>query len=457
MPRLGNDLAIVRAAMAIHPGLFLHRTSIDSAAALEQFEADYSNAVKVENLAGAYLALSRYLATLRCGHSYANFFNQNDADVKRLFDRPTRLPFWFRWVGDRMIVLRDPSPTKLPRGTEVLEVNGRLSRDILTTLLPYTRGDGGNDAKRRSLLSVEGREEYETFDIFQGLILPPVGDAHELTVRLPGGQVEQRRCAVISLAERQAMMSRVTEESDQPRWQWERRPDDVVVLTMPGWAMWNSKWDWRSWLEERLDSLTGAKGLIIDIRENEGGDDCGDPILARLIDQPLSGWPFDTRIRFNRMPSLLQENSSTWDNSFYALGDRSIPLGNGYFRPAAQEIQSLIAPSAKRITCPVVVVISEVNSSATFGFINAARATRKITLIGNATGGNRRGVNGGAFLFVKLPFSGIVFDLPLKGYVARQPEPDAGVLPDIMSPVTVESLIEGMDDAMAQAVGACQL
>jgi hypothetical protein len=203
---------------------------------------------------------------------------------------------------------------------------------------------------------------------------------------------------------------------------------------MPGWAMWNSTWDWRSWLEERLDSLTGARGLVIDIRENEGGDDCGDPIIARLIDRSLAGWPFETRLRFTQIPGLLREHSSTWDKAFYDLGEGAQPLGNGEWAPRADVVQNAISPSAKRIDCPVAALIGPTNSSATFGFINAARASGKVRMFGETTGGNRSSINGGAFLFVKLPYSGIVFDLPLKGYVSRTAQPDAGIAPDVTMP-----------------------
>jgi C-terminal processing protease CtpA/Prc len=219
--------------------------------------------------------------------------------------------------------------------------------------------------------------------------------------------------------------------------------------------MWNSKWDWRAWLAERLDSLADARGLVIDIRANEGGDDCGDPILARLIDRPISGWPFDVRLRFAAIPGLLRQHSSTWDNGFYTLGAGARPLGNGYFAPAVAETQSRITPAGRPIACPVAVLIGPVNSSATFAFINAARATGKVMLIGETTGGNRRGINGGAILFVKLPGSGITFDLLLKGYVARTPQPDAGIAPDVPVAARIADIQDGTDRAMEEAVRHC--
>lgn len=429
------DLSIIRAAMGIHPGLYRFQSPRAAERGLAAFEAAYRTAASREDMAGAYLALSRYLTTLRCGHSYANFFNQDDADVTALFAQKTRLPFWFRWVGDRMIVTRDTEGHGLVPGSEVESVNGQRAAALLAALLPFTRGDGSNDGKRRALLSVQGQETFETFDIFQGLIAPPAADGlHRLTLRTPDGRRQTRELPAIDLERRRAAMTRAPETGDAPRWTWEERPDGVRLLTMPGWALWNSKWDWRGWLEERLDSLAGAKGLVIDIRENEGGDDCGDPIIARLIDRPMAGWPFETRLRFTEVPTLLRAHSSTWDDSFYDLGKGARPLGGGEWAPREDVVQNAIAPSPKRIACPVAALIGPTNSSATFGFTSVARATGKVRLFGETTGGNRRSLNGGAFLFVKLPYSGIEFDLPLKGYVGRGAQPDRGIDPDVQIP-----------------------
>lgn len=448
------DLAIVRAAMAIHPGLYRYQSPREADRQLAQFERLYWEAADREDMRGVYLELSRYLTTLRCGHSYANFFNQDDADVKALFAQPTRLPFWFRWVGSRMIVTRDTQGHGLVPGSVIESLNDQSPADLLTALLPYIRADGSNDGKRRALLSVQGQEEYETFDVFQGLIAPSAAERlHRLTLRTSDGRRVTRELPAIDLAQRRAEMTRAPETGNGPRWTWTERADGVRVLTMPGWVMWNSTWDWRTWLDNRLDSLDGARGLIIDIRDNEGGDDCGDPIIARLIDQPLKGWPFETRLRFNEMPALLREHSSTWDKSFYELGSGARPLGNGEYALREDVVQSAITPSLRRITCPVAALISPTNSSATFGFINAARASGKVRLFGETTGGNRRSINGGAFLFVKLPYSGIEFDLPLKGYVSPTPQPDRGIDPDVriaFDPAWIGAASDPVIDAAAQ-------
>ena len=301
--RISDDLAVFRAAMSIHPGLYRYASPKLMEQRLKQFEHEYRAGFSVESYEQCYLALSAFLTTIRCGHSYCNFFNQSDPAVTGLFDRPTRLPFFFEWIDREMVVTMDHSGTNaLPRGTRVALINGMPSSQVLNTLMPYARGDGHNDAKRRSLLGVRGAETIEYFDVFQGLLLRPPSGTYRLTIVSPGRGASVTEVPAIGLAARQSATTRVPERSDKPRWTWTMRPDGIAVLDMPGWAMWNSRWPWQSWLSDRLDSLSGARGLLIDIRENEGGDDCGNPILARLITRDLQGWNFEERIRFTKLP-----------------------------------------------------------------------------------------------------------------------------------------------------------
>ena len=76
-------------------------------------------------LADSYIAFSQFLAKVRCGHTYANFFNQPKEVVQSLFSGKNRVPFCFRWIGGRMIVTRDLSPEpRLKPGSEILAIDG---------------------------------------------------------------------------------------------------------------------------------------------------------------------------------------------------------------------------------------------------------------------------------------------------------------------------------------------
>jgi len=445
---LVGDVAILREALKLHPGLYRYNSPSHIQTSLEVFERDWLSAPETD---GRYLALARFTAKIRCGHSYANFFNQKKAVQSQLFDRPTRLPFHFAWIGNEMTVISDPTGT-LPRGTVIQQLNGRTPVHLRNSLIPYIRADGGNDAKRVSLLEVRGDDAIETFDVFQGLLAPPQGREHVIESRLPTGEVKKLGMPAIGLEARQKAAKANDTKKDGALWDWQMRQDGTAVLTMPGWAVWNSKWDWKSWLDDRLDSLAGSKGLVVDLRDNEGGADCGDAILARFITKTYVPSAWQQRLRFRRTPAELDRHLDTWDDSFRLLGVNAKPLGNGfYLRPAADDLLA-IEPSPKRLGVRMTVLTSPVNSSATFQFASNVRALGAGRLVGGQTGGNQRGINGGCFFFVRLPASGLEFDLPLVGYFATGRQPDAGLIPDYEVTTTSRDLAAGRDPILERAV-----
>lgn len=436
----------------LHPGLYRYQTPAE----FDRRHAVFARAWdRAPSLDARYLGLSRLLAQIRCGHSHVNPYNQKKAIVARLTGGRRLLPFRFRWIGGRMVVIGDPHRTGLAIGTQVASVDGIAASRVLAALLPYARADGGNDAKRRDLMEVRGDDEFETFDLFYPLLFP-VGPSVRLALVHPDGRRERRSLATIDRATRLAARpSDPPDGADRPVWTFERRGASAL-LTMPGWALYDSKWDWRRWLDQRFAEMATAatRGLVIDLRANEGGEDCGDEIIARLIARPLA--PDRTRrlVRYRAVPADLRAPLDTWDNSFLTLGKDATPVDARYFAlPSADSGGSnVIAPKSPRFVGKVAVLTSATNSSATFGFAQRVQQNRLATLVGGPTGGNRRGINGGAFFFVRLPDSGLEFDLPLIGYFPDRAQPDAGILPDVAVPLTVRAIATGRDEALEKAL-----
>jgi hypothetical protein len=370
--------------------------------------------------------------------------------AKALFDRKSRLPFSMRWIGEGMFVTSQQDA--LPRGTQVGAINGVPVRNMLAALLPYTRADGNNDAKRRSLLQLSGRTRYESFDVFHGLIYgEPPGGVFKLDVKTPDGKISAVEVPALTVAERHAQVP--VPAADAPLWDWRiDEADAVAVLTMPDWALYNSKWDWRAWLGEKLDALAAdaaVKGLVVDVRGNEGGLDCGDLILERFL-KADSALPMRRLVRSRKVPEHLNKFLDTWDDSFRDWGDKANPFDARFL--ALSSAESTIKPKAERIDKRLVVLTDAANSSATFSFAQRVKTARVGTLVGEATGGNQRGINGGAFFFVRLPASGIEFDLPLIGYFPPQSAPDAGIEPDVRVETSAVDLATDIDAPLQRAL-----
>ena len=446
-----DDMTVLRGALALHPGLYRYNSPREIEGSLICLESALAGA---ENRADRFVAIQRFLSTIRCGHTQCNFYNQSDAVVAELFDRPTRVPFAFAWLGDAMVVTEDLSGTgKLAPGTRIVTLNGLPVSDILYRLLPMTRADGHNDAKRRVQLEMRNTDTYDYFDIYQGLLMPPEGGVTRITAQRPDGSEFAAEFPALGLAARQATI-KVPEDdgTTTPLWTWEMR-GDVAVLTMPTWVMYNTKWDWAGWLDDRLASLSGARGLVMDLRDNEGGNECGNAILSRLTDKDIRFPGYRQLVRFRETPAELNPYLDTWDRTFRKIGVEAEDVGGGFYQlPGKTEETDFILAKTPRLTVPVAALISPMCSSATFSFARRAKESALVRLFGETSGGNLRGINGGAYYFVRLPQSGIEFDLPLIGYYPPLPLPDAGVDPDVFVPRTAGDIAQGRDACLEQAL-----
>lgn len=168
----------------LHPGLYRYNTPAEMRAHVDALRARFS---QDRTLADAYLAFSDFAATVRCGHTYANFFNQTKAVRQALFDsNDALLPFHFRWLQRRMVVTQNfSSDASIVAGSEVVSINGISVSAILTRLMVVARADGGNDAKRVAYLQVQGDDRIEAFDVYLPLCFPQIGRALTLVVRDP--------------------------------------------------------------------------------------------------------------------------------------------------------------------------------------------------------------------------------------------------------------------------------
>lgn len=444
-----QDIDIIRRALMLHPGLYRYQTPARAEARLRRLEADYVAAGSIED---RFLLLSAFMAGIRCGHSQCNPYNQRKAIVQALFERPTRVPFEFGWIDGKMVVLADRSGSDmLARGTEILSINGQAAGSVLKRLVAYARADGSNDAKRVAQMAMRNTDRFETFDIYQGLILPPRQGMFTLEYRTPAGHHREGELAALAPEARRATRHTIeTDGTSAPFWTWEMK-DGIAVLTMPSWVMYNSGWDWEGWLRDRLDSLTGAKGMVIDLRDNEGGNECGNAIFARLSGKDMQFEGYRQLVRYRRTPKDLDPYLDTWDDSFRLIGETATDAGNGFYE-LGKEASDTIAAVGPRINLPVAALIGPTCSSATFSFARRARESGLIRLFGEQSGGNLRGINGNGYFFVRLPASGLEFDVPVIGNFSITRQPDRGVWPDVMVKPGLADIAAGRDPCMASAL-----
>ncbi|WP_166636854.1 S41 family peptidase [Cognatilysobacter terrigena] len=445
-----------KAYVRLHPGLYRYASEAEVARRFDRLRGELRDGA---TLPEAYAAFSRFAATVKCGHTYANFYNQPASVRAALFESGrTRLPFHFRWLDGRMIVVRAaPQAAMLVPGTEVVSIDGVPAKKVLAALMPYARADGSNDAKRVAQLEVLGHEKYEPFDVFFPLAFPAPDDDFDLVVRPPSETAPRRvRVTGVTWAERLAMRPDATKNEAAP-WTLERIRPDIAVLDMPTWALYDSKWDWKGFLADTLTRLEAdhVANLVIDLRANEGGMDVGDELLAHLVRDPVARPVYRPLVRYRVVPSDLRPYLDTWDRSFDDWGDDAKPFDDRYYlmtRWQPADGSDAVKPEAPHYNGAVYVLTSSTNSSATFQFAQLVQASGRAMLVGEPTGGNLRGINGSAFYFLRLPNSGIELDLPLVAQMPVTPQPDRGIQPDIPALPTQASIANGDDVALAAVI-----
>ncbi len=446
---LMKDLPFLEAAIGIHPGLFRYLDSTELAGALSELAEDFSQEITYSD---AYLALSRFLAKLKCGHTYANFFNQPELIKAILHWQANKLPFSTRIADGRVAIYQDLTEnSQFPSPVELLAIDGRPMTEILDTLLTYVKGDGNRMAKRTDDLQIMAAGSYEAFDVFYPLLFPPKHGQVALLIQDEQGKKQTLSVPLITLKERTDRMR--TRFPDGPKrydesWEFKQIDQEVGYLKMGDFATYKMSMDWRAFLENAFESLDKEEvpNLIVDIRGNEGGMDEVLLELARyLVKTPFSFQPFETRTRYEVLPKLIQPITGSWDMSPADLRGQTTPIGQGMYRLGEPSIPQVIPAGDRVYQGKIYLMIDAANSSATFYMAEYARQGKFATLVGQETGGNRRGVNGGHMWFVSLPHSQIEIDIPAYGTFPPTPQPDRGIVPDWEIPVTFADVLTGTD------------
>ncbi len=448
--QLQEEFNLIKTAYStIHPGLFRYNSEGAMALNFKMLE-DFLQ--QDRTLPELYLAYSRFLAKIKCGHTYCNFYNQPDEVRIPLFQQADRVPFCFQLINHQMIVTHDLSKTGRLEGTEILSINDVAVQTILDSLIALVKADGGNNAKRLYDLQVSGLEKYEWFDIYFPLVFNIKPDAL-LQVQakdLKTGAIFNTTVSTTTTIARKAILNeRYPETQATLPWQFFLIDEQTACLKFKTFTTWNLAMDWKQFLENAARELKQKqiKNLVIDIRGNEGGADEALSyiaqyfISAKIIKKGIHQW-----LRFQDIPDTLRPFLSTWDNSFFDLKNKVVPTERGYYRLKTDQPKDVVLSSGKNAFKGQLYLITDSgNSSLTFLMAQLLKDNDAAILVGQNTGGNRKGINGGMIFFLTLPHSRIEMDIPVFAGFPLEDQPDEGVSPHILVTPNLDDILQGTD------------
>ncbi len=452
--QLQADLAVLQKAYkSLHPGLYKYADS----ATIDGYFTDCQRELsQPRTLPETYLSLMKLTARFKCGHSYPNFYNQDKA-VKALFEGPTSLPIWFRWVEGKLLVTHSIEPN-IPVGAVVSTIDNVPVAQIMAKMLPLVRADGANDGKRRDLLRVKG-QYFEYFDVLLPLLFPTEKTTRQLTFSGGANWAKRKQVRVIPTVNHAERDRQIRQNGSAPldsaiRFSWvDAQTARLEINTL---ADWDNKVNFGKRYDAAVTEFTqkNGKNLIVDLRQCEGGDLWnGKQLIRHLISRPIvineqqDAWAY-----VSIDSSLSQYIDNQWAYQYrYRNPADFVSLPGGQFRHKKDGKGQRLDPSPNHLAGRVFLLTSATNSSAAWQMATVFREHTLATLVGQETGGNQKGITAGALFFMRLPNTGIEVDVPLIGmsYAEAATRPDTGLLPDVRVVPTLAAARQGTDQELA--------
>lgn len=455
-----SDVALMRRALdMVHPGLYRRTPKRRMDRAFARLEAAVAR--PLDELA-FYRDVSRLLAEIRCNHTKAE---QTDAFQKWRDNNPSHLPFRFRLLQGRMIVVSAAPESGLARGTEVLAIDGRPIARLVRALGPYVPIDGETTWTRAEKLADDSDLMGADFDHFYPYVYGQSRD-FVLSVR-DAGAARPRFLTVPALSFRQWLRldndGRAYFGNFSETTTWRMLDQACGYLQVETFVNYRRPVDAQALFTRALDELraSGATRLVVDLRANGGGSD--DASLALLDHLTAKPYTYQRAIRLKAIRyGDLANHIETWgdrDALFSPPLEHFTETPEGWFERRAEHHPAVLKerpPAAASFKGPVTLLIGPANASGATMLIAKLRDMGRVRLVGGRSGGSADGPTAGQIFNLKLPNSGVKVRIPIafnQMDVARF-DPEGGVRPDLLVEETVADFLAGRDRALEAASAA---
>ncbi len=346
-----------------------------------------------------YRILQSFYALLEDGHT-AVYLPEN-VNI-------TYMPLRTRLVDDRLLLLGamrpDFSLQGLQPGDEIVTINGEPATAWARSHVePFVSASTPQDRVNRTY----------GFNLFSA----PEGTTFHVTTSTPSGAHADLSFTVPPYAA----------ASHRPKFQFQILPGNIAYVQLNDFEDDTDQKEW----DEHWPEISKAKALILDLRENGGGDQSiGEHIMATLINKPVPG-------ELSRSPQ--------WTATYRAWDQEQtfVSSPNATVRP----------DPARYFAGPVTLLISPRTFSAAEDMTVVFAQAHRGPMIGEPTGGST-----GQPLFVKLPGGGTSrFCTKHDSFADGREFIGVGIEPDIVVRVTRADIVAKHDPVVDKAIEALQV
>tara|TARA_B100001971_G_scaffold212200_1_gene241679 strand:- start:1470 stop:2942 length:1473 start_codon:yes stop_codon:yes gene_type:complete len=451
--KLREDFRVVREAMEkAHPGLYLYTPKEKFEGLFEETAKSFTKPLTRREF---YLRVAPVVEMAKCGHTYFDLpprlLNHLNREAK-LFP----LPVFF--LNQKAYV--DLEGGTIPLGAEVVAINGRPMAEIIAQFLPYIRSDGFNQTMKHRMLAdgfaLHHRLAYEVSNEYKIKYIS-FGKKETLTAKLtaiPGAKLQKH------------LVGRHSAKGKFKNFQFRWIEKEIGLLTVNSFDFGLKKkgrQKYRGFLKEtfnEINSRTGVKDLIVDLRFNEGGYVGHDAVLfsylaqvpfrenksavAKVVDIPLEKYQdkkeFFKGVEKSIEKSLVKEFKQAPDGFFHLIDEKN----------------KVNQPKKRGFKGNIYILISGWTHSGGTVVCSLALNNDNITFIGQETGGGHEYYTAGNMVLYTLPNTQCQIEVPMILYRNGIPEKafpkGSGVLPKHRVTQTQTDFISGKDTVMQFAL-----
>lgn len=373
-----------------------------------------------------------------------------DATQEKLAEQPFFFPYPVTLVEDSLLV--NVEGYEVPQGARILAINGVQIDSILRHLAVYSSTDGVRPAIQQNLAIKEFGYNYYMY----------YGPEKSFSIQYR----ESGRRELITKTVNAVTLNRLGQRINSE--QYYRDATDVnydfSLEEEAGYALLTLRtFEYDTYSKSRgfnnfcknsfelLQMKRGIKSLIIDIRENEGGN----YINCHQLFAYLSGKPFYEFERVStRVKNLPEQRFLSAAYSDADGEDISAMVGEDFYRATngryymADTANALLPPRQKRFTGKVFVLVNTEVSSAASYFASLVKNARRGLIIGEETRGGAYMHNGFRNIVYELPNSDIQFSFAIANVVhtlGNKQDYGRGVIPDYKKPSTIADFTNNED------------
>ena len=435
--QLIKDYEILTGALKdAHPGLYRYTTKEKFDRLFAETRSKIDHSMTEEEF---YKLVMPLIANIKCGHT--KFHRQGKPDDRYPFHNDNLFPLKLYFVHEKAYMLYSYEPSvHVAPASEVVTINGKPVSDIIKQLRSYITVDGDVQSAVYEELNHSFNGYYATFvENVKNYKITYKDNRRQASSTLPGVKL-------------QAIEEREHENIPESRLPLRLAcvADSIAVLTIESFYVDSAVQQFYPFIDSAFRDIKDKKirNLIIDVRNNEGGEeDWGGYLYSYLADKS-----------FTYYKKLVLTKRGNYKFTKYAVMPPELDYMKDYIQEKDGEVvftgqQYLYEkqPQENRYTGKVYMLINGVSFSVTTELASMVHNNKRATFVGEETGGAYYGNNSGVFEILTLPHTKLTAGIPLVAFysnVSGYPYKSRGILPDYTVSSPVHDILDKRDVIM---------